>query len=206
MNETLFFVLGLALVAIALVASFVGLRFDKFPASRGLLVAGTLAVAAVVLGTMTFAWLNAEDEQEHREAELAEAVEANEEEGNTVEADEEAGSAAAEAEQTTPAEETTTAEEATASVDGAQVFATAGCTGCHTLADAGSTGTTGPDLDGALEGQSEAFIRESIIDPNAEVADSFPPDVMPQTYGDDLSPEELDALVAYLAEATSGKG
>ena len=199
MNETLFFVLGLALVAIALVASFVGLRSEKFPESRGLLVAGTLAVAAVVVGTMTFAWLNAEDEQEHREAELAEAVEANEEEGDTVEADEEAGSGAAEA------EETTTAEETTASVDGAQVFATAGCTGCHTLADAGSTGTTGPDLDGALEGQSESFIRESIIDPNAEVADNFPPDVMPQGYGDDLSPEELDALVAYLAEATGGK-
>jgi hypothetical protein len=28
---------------------------------------------------------------------------------------------------------------------------------------------------------------------------------MPQTYGDQLSPEELQALVAYLAEVTSGK-
>ena len=83
------------------------------------------------------------------------------------------------------------------------MFATAGCTGCHTLAAAGSTGTTGPDLDGALKGKPEAFIATSIVDPNAEVAKDFPPDVMPQTYGDELSPEELDALVAYLVEATA---
>lgn len=30
---------------------------------------------------------------------------------------------------------------------GGQLFATAGCGGCHTLADAGSTGTAGPNLD-----------------------------------------------------------
>ena len=50
MNETLFYVLGLGLVAIALVVSFVGLRCEKFPASRALLVGGTVAVAALVVG------------------------------------------------------------------------------------------------------------------------------------------------------------
>lgn len=30
---------------------------------------------------------------------------------------------------------------------GKKVFASAGCTSCHTLKDAGSTGTIGPDLD-----------------------------------------------------------
>ncbi len=30
---------------------------------------------------------------------------------------------------------------------GKQVFATAGCTGCHTLKDAGAIGTVGPNLD-----------------------------------------------------------
>jgi hypothetical protein len=29
--------------------------------------------------------------------------------------------------------------------------------------------------------------------------------VMPQTFGTDLTPEEIDALVQYLAESTSGK-
>ena len=32
---------------------------------------------------------------------------------------------------------------------GKAVFKTAGCTGCHTLKDAGSTGTVGPNLDDA---------------------------------------------------------
>ncbi len=32
---------------------------------------------------------------------------------------------------------------------GKQVFETAGCTSCHTLADAGATGTVGPNLDEA---------------------------------------------------------
>ena len=35
------------------------------------------------------------------------------------------------------------------STDGKTVFATAGCTGCHTLRAAGSTGTVGPNLDEA---------------------------------------------------------
>ncbi len=33
------------------------------------------------------------------------------------------------------------------STNGKQIFLTAGCTGCHTLKDAGSTGTVGPNLD-----------------------------------------------------------
>jgi cytochrome c oxidase subunit 2 len=202
-DETLFYVLGGCLVVIALVVSFGGLRFENFPGSRGILVGATLAITALVLATMTFAWRNAEDEQEHREAELAEAVAENEEAGDTTEADEEAGSDAPEEAE---AGGDTTAETTTASVDGAQVFASAGCTGCHTLADAGSTATTGPDLDGALKGEDEAFIRESIVDPSADVAEGYPPNVMPETYEDQLSPDELDALVSYLSETTGGKG
>ena len=84
--------------------------------------------------------------------------------------------------------------------------ASAGCTGCHTLADAGSNGTTGPDLDGALKGKPESFIRTSIVDPNAEIEQNYPPNVMPDNYGTELSPEDLDALVAYLHQATAGGG
>ena len=91
-------------------------------------------------------------------------------------------------------------------MDGAQVFTDAGCGGCHTLADAGSTGTTGPDLDGALKGQDTQFIERSIVDPNADVAEGYPPDVMPQNYESQLSSEELDALVSYLSQATGGSG
>ena len=148
---------------------------------------------------MTFAWRNAEDEQDAHEAELAADAAANEEAGNTTEADEEVGSAAA-------SPSTTTSTATTASVDGAEVFATEGCTGCHTLADAGSTATTGPDLDAALKGKDEAFIKQSIVDPSAFVEQGYPPNVMPTSYGTSLSPEQLDALVSYLSQVTSGKG
>jgi mono/diheme cytochrome c family protein len=195
-DETLFYVLGLALVAIALVVSFVGIRFDKFPASRGLLVGGTVAITALVLATMTFAWRNAEDEQEHREAELAEAAEESAAEGEELEVAEEVGQEAPEVEEQV--------DTAALAEQGAQVFSTVGCSGCHTLADAGSTGTTGPDLDGALKGKDEAYIRTAIIDPNDTIAPNYPPDVMPQDYGTELAPEEIDALVSYLSEATSG--
>ena len=46
---------------------------------------------------------------------------------------------------TTDAEETETGDAA----NGEQVFASAGCGGCHTLAAAGSSGTVGPNLDEA---------------------------------------------------------
>ena len=198
LNHTAFFVLGLALVAIALVVSIVGLKFDKFPTSRLVLIGGTVGVAVLVAATMTFAWRNAEDEQDKHETELAEDTAANEAEGNTAEADEEEGSGG------TESTSTTTTSTSASSVDGAEVFATAGCTGCHTLADAGSTATTGPDLDGVLKGKDTAFIKTSIIDPNDDVEKGYPPNVMPQSYGSDLSPEELDALVSYLQQATSG--
>ena len=47
--------------------------------------------------------------------------------------------------ETTPAE--TTPAETTPAAAGKDVFASAGCGGCHTLADAGSTGNVGPNLD-----------------------------------------------------------
>ncbi len=83
---------------------------------------------------------------------------------------------------------------------GAQVFANNGCGGCHTLAAANSGGTTGPDLDEVLPGQSEAEIEESIVDPNAKIAQGYPANVMPETFKEKLQPEELKELVEYLAE------
>ncbi len=86
-------------------------------------------------------------------------------------------------------------------VDGAAVFEAQGCGSCHTLAAAGSTGETGPDLDGALADRDPGYIEESIVDPAAVVAEGYSPNIMPTTYGD-LPPEELDALVQYLTEST----
>jgi cytochrome c oxidase subunit 2 len=93
---------------------------------------------------------------------------------------------------------------ATGGADGKQVFTSQGCGACHALADAGSQGGVGPNLDEVLKGKDAAFIKESIENPNAEVAEGFPAGVMPGNYSDMLSPEEIDALVKYLEETTNG--
>jgi mono/diheme cytochrome c family protein len=87
---------------------------------------------------------------------------------------------------------------------GAQVFANNGCSGCHTFAAAKSGGTTGPNLDEVLKGQSIAMIEESIVDPNKVIAKGYPPNVMPSTFEETLTPEEVTQLSEYLA--TGGKG
>jgi cytochrome c oxidase subunit 2 len=88
---------------------------------------------------------------------------------------------------------------------GKRVFlGAAACGTCHELADANSTGKIGPSLDEALEGKDKDFIRDAIVNPDARVAPGFPKGVMPPNFGDTLSPDELQALVDYLAEVTSG--
>ena len=77
------------------------------------------------------------------------------------------------------------------------------CGGCHTLGDAGTTGVTGPDLDEVLAGQQAADIEESIVNPGAELSPGYG-NLMPNSFGASLTPEQLDQLVSYLVEATGG--
>jgi cytochrome c oxidase subunit 2 len=88
--------------------------------------------------------------------------------------------------------------------NGKQLFTSNGCNGCHTLADAGATGTTGPDLDKVLKGRDPAFIKQSIVDPNAFIAPGYQPGIMPQNFGKQLSGAQIDALVKYLSDVTKG--
>jgi cytochrome c oxidase subunit 2 len=74
-----------------------------------------------------------------------------------------------------------------------------GCGACHTLAEAGTTGTTGPDLDRVLPGQSKDEIRTDIVDPDKDVAPGYSANIMPPNFGETLSEQQLDGLVAYLA-------
>jgi cytochrome c oxidase subunit II len=90
-----------------------------------------------------------------------------------------------------------------AETDGKTLFTEAAeptaCKSCHTLADAGATGTTGPDLDEVIPDLSDAEIKQSIEDPDVDVTEGFQPGIMPR-YGDSLSEEQVDALVKYLKE------
>jgi mono/diheme cytochrome c family protein len=85
--------------------------------------------------------------------------------------------------------------------DGKKVFEGNGCGSCHTLQDANATGKVGPDLDEVLKGKDEQFIKESITEPNAEIAQGFQPGIMPQSYGTQLTSQQLNDLVAYLKSA-----
>jgi cytochrome c oxidase subunit 2 len=87
-----------------------------------------------------------------------------------------------------------------------QVFTTAGCGGCHTFKAAGSTGTTGPDLDhltadAAKYGKGESpdqYVRDSITDPGKVVVTGYSNGIMPSTFGSSLTSAQIDALVTYL--------
>jgi mono/diheme cytochrome c family protein len=91
---------------------------------------------------------------------------------------------------------------------GAQVFANNGCGGCHTFAAAKSGGVTGPNLDESLASDdTPASIEEMIVNPNAEIVKGYPANVMPQNFGETISPKEIEQLVEYLIEnSPAGKG
>lgn len=76
------------------------------------------------------------------------------------------------------------------------IGAQAGCITCHSL-DA-DTVVVGPSMAGVGARLSDAELRESILDPNAVLAEGFPADTMPNVWGDELSDEQVDQLVAYL--------
>ena len=86
---------------------------------------------------------------------------------------------------------------------GKALFTSNGCAACHTLSDAGSNTTVGPDLDKVLAGKDAAFIKTSIVDPSAEIADGYS-DIMPKDFQSRLGPGNVDTLVKYLSEVTKG--
>lgn len=77
-NATVFYVVGAALAASAVIVSFLGLRLEKFPGRAAPVV--LLWFVVLVGGATTFAVLNGKDEQEARASELTEASEEAEEE------------------------------------------------------------------------------------------------------------------------------
>jgi mono/diheme cytochrome c family protein len=89
---------------------------------------------------------------------------------------------------------------------GAQLFNAQGCIGCHMVK--GQGGVVGPNLStiGTVAAtrkpgtDAAAYIRESIVNTNAVVAPGFQPNVMPATFGQTLTPEQVDQLVNYLLE------
>ena len=86
-----------------------------------------------------------------------------------------------------------------------QVF-TEKCGSCHALSAAGTTGTTGPNLDDVLPGQSAKQVHDSIVDPDSQIVPGFSAGVMPADFEQQIPPENLKALVEYLLQSVSGGG
>ena len=89
---------------------------------------------------------------------------------------------------------------------GRQVYRALGCASCHEGSLFNLFRPVGPPLSeiGLVDRKrvpgvsAEEYIRQSITDPGAFVVPGYP-DSMPRGLSRDLSPEDLAALVAYLA-------
>ena len=86
--------------------------------------------------------------------------------------------------------------------NGSSATGATACGACHTLAAAGTSGTTGPDLDQVLKGKNPAFIKQSILQPDAQIAPGFSKGIMPPNYRSTLKPAEVDAIVKFLSDST----
>jgi cytochrome c553 len=75
---------------------------------------------------------------------------------------------------------------------GSQLWAQAGCGGCHTLAAAGSTGNVGPDLDSLQPSSSAVATQVTYGGPG-----------MP-AFGSSLSSSDIQSLASWVASVTSG--
>lgn len=83
--------------------------------------------------------------------------------------------------------------------DGRALIITYGCATCHTLASVPQAqGKDGPELTG-IGSMGAGFIRESIVNPSADITEGYPDGLMPQDFADQMTAEELDVLVEFLA-------
>jgi mono/diheme cytochrome c family protein len=73
---------------------------------------------------------------------------------------------------------------------GEEVFATAGCGGCHTLEAAGSSGTVGPNLD---ESKPDFDL---VVDRVTNGQGAMP------SFKDQLSAQDIDNVAAYVVQST----
>lgn len=81
------------------------------------------------------------------------------------------------------------------------------CVGCHEL-DPNKPPLTGPTWHNVgdtavvrVPGESPAqYLYLSITEPNAHVVNGYPGNIMPQTFKDQMSPQELAEMVAYLLQ------
>ena len=64
----------------------------------------------------------------------------------------------------------------------------------------GVGGPVGPSLDGLGGRMDIATIRQSIIEPDAVIAEGFFPGVMPGTFAEQMTVKELEMIIQFFAQ------
>ena len=82
---------------------------------------------------------------------------------------------------------------ATTGVDGAKIFVSSGCAGCHTLAAANASAKIGVNLDELKPNQARVAAKLS------------KPGVAMPSFKDKLSPEQIAAVSAYVATSSGSE-
>ena len=183
---------GAAFVVFALVSSMVIPRWrPDFPGRHlGWFTAVAALFTVGMLATVFFVARETGEEEAAAQPTLTEPTEPT----VTTETTETEPTATTQTEPTGTTETTETTETQTTPTEGQgdatagkQVFATAGCESCHTLADAGSTGTVGPNLDDAKPSYDKVVER---------VTNGKSP--MPSFSGT-LTPQQIQDVAAYVS-------
>jgi mono/diheme cytochrome c family protein len=169
-------------IAFALIVALVVPRArPDFPAQRlGVFLAICIALFAVQMGAVLAL---AEIGEEHDEPEAAETTPGETTDTTTTETT---------TTETTATETTETTETTAGQGDpaaGKEVFASAGCVSCHTLADAGASGSIGPNLDQTTPAYDLVVDRVT----NGQGA-------MP-SFSASLSEEQIQDVAAYVSSA-----
>ena len=84
----------------------------------------------------------------------------------------------------------------------ADVFAEK-CGICHSL-EPGAPDGTGPNLADSLQGKDAAYTRKQIVDPNSQIYQGFSEGIMPQSFEQEIPPQNLRELVDYILDEVGG--
>lgn len=218
MNQTLFYVFGIALAISAVATSFIGLKVENFPGKAMPLVIGWFAI--LIVGAGTFAVLNGKDEDKAHAVEYSKANKEIEKETSSGPYEQgkenEEGAEAAGGEEASEGEEAPEGEEASEGEEGAEAEEPAGgatgeeaasgggdpeagesvfaenCSVCH--GSDGHGGSGGPDL----RTMTLAKTEEGSIQQVTNGGGGMP------AFGEQLSPEEIEDVASYVSGVIVG--
>jgi cytochrome c oxidase subunit 2 len=100
----------------------------------------------------------------------------------------------------------TSAAEADPAARGDRLVRTQGCIGCHSLDGSALPGPTwkgvyGTEVqltDGTTVTVDDAYLYSSIVDPNAQLHQGYPPGLMPSTYQNTLTEQQITDMIEFI--------